>query len=164
MNLIAQKNQKGTALVTSLLMVLVISILGIAVGQQVISLRKVSTANYDHTLSLNNAESALAEANNFFNAYIIDPDGLEMAAVNLNPTAHWWRTDSNWASSVAVSNVSEGNPVYLMENAGYEFDGAEDKLDPASKQVYRHYYRVTAKGQGKGEAVAYLQSYYMTLE
>ena len=159
MNFISQKSQSGIALITALLMVFIISILGVAVSQQVISLRKVSTVNYDNTIGLNNAESALAEADNFFSVNAEQPEQLKLSAVNLKSDLNWWHLDSHWIGAATVSSVTEGNPQYLIEDIE---SGAGGQM--GTDEVQPHYYRVTAKGQGKGEAVAYLQSHYLVLE
>ncbi|TEW56783.1 hypothetical protein E2R68_01720 [Psychromonas sp. RZ22] len=158
MNFITQKNQDGAALITALLMVLVISILGVAVSQQVVSLRKTSTSNYDHTLSLNHAESALSEADRVIRVNYLAPDALKALSVEMNESPNWWREESNWVGATVVNDVPDGAPAYLIEN-----DGIND-LMIGSKGIKRRFYRVTAKAQGKGEAMAFIQTYYATLE
>lgn len=153
-----KKNQDGAALITSLLMVLVLSILGIAVGQQVVALRNISSKNYDQTLSMNNAESGLSEAHKLFEANYLSPDLIE--SITLFTTDGWWRTEANWNEATVVSDVPEGNPSYLIEDAGLE----DSLMMGDASQIQRHFYRVTAKAKGKGDAVAFLQSYYATLE
>lgn len=153
--------QRGAALITSLLMVLVIAILGIAVGQQVISLRKVSAINYDNIIGRNNAQSALSEGLSVLEENSLDPDALSALAIDLKSDTSWWRSDSNWSSATTVSNVNVGEPMYLIEDAGTDQINLE--MDDTGK-IERHFYRVTAKAQGKGEALAFLQSYYVTVE
>jgi Tfp pilus assembly protein PilX len=151
--------QRGAALITSLLIVLVISILGVAVGQQVIALRKVSTANYDYTLSINNAESALSEADDVINSNFLSPDVIQGLSVDLIATNNWWRNNGQWVSAAVVTDVTEGSPAYLIENAG--LDGG---IQIGTNAIQRRFYRVTAKAQGKGDTTAFLQSYYAILE
>lgn len=155
------KQQIGAALITSLLMVLVIAILGIAVGQQVISLRKVSAINYDNVIGRNNAQSALSEGLSVLEENSLDPDTLSELAQELQSDSNWWRTESNWASATSVTSINIGDPQYLIEDAGTDEINLE--MDSTGK-IERHFYRVTAKAQGKGEAIAFLQSYYVTVE
>lgn len=153
--------QRGTALITSLLMVVVIAILGVAVSQQVISLRKTTTANYDQTLSLNSAESTLAAAYSVMSDNFLDPPTLQALAVDINTGANWWKNDSNWSSATAISDlITAGTetPSYLIEDDG------TGGLAVGTGDLTKRFYRVTVKAQGKGNSVAYLQSYYITLE
>ncbi|RBW46831.1 hypothetical protein DS885_06175 [Psychromonas sp. B3M02] len=153
--------QRGTALITSLLMVVVIAILGVAVSQQVISLRKTTTANYDQTLSLNSAESTLAAAYSVMSDNFLDPPTLQALAVDINTGANWWKNDSNWSSATAISDlITAGSetPSYLIEDDG------TGGLAVGTGDLTKRFYRVTVKAQGKGNSVAYLQSYYITLE
>lgn len=153
--------QRGTALITSLLMVVVIAILGVAVSQQVISLRKTTTANYDQTLSLNSAESTLAAAYSVMSDNFLDPPTLQALAVDINTGTNWWKNDSNWSSATAISDlITAGTetPSYLIEDDG------TGGLAVGTGDLTKRFYRVTVKAQGKGNSVAYLQSYYITLE
>ncbi|WP_413692308.1 pilus assembly PilX family protein [Pseudoalteromonas sp. KJ10-2] len=139
--------QRGTALITSLLMVVVIAILGVAVSQQVISLRKTTTANYDQTLSLNSAESTLAAAYSVMSDNFLDPPTLQALAVDINTGANWWKNDSNWSSATAISDlITAGTetPSYLIEDDG------TGGLAVGTGDLTKRFYRVTVKAQGKG--------------
>ena len=158
---INKKSEHGAALITSLLMVLVISILGVAVSQQVIALRKISTANYDQTLSFNSAESTLAAAHSVIAENFLEPSTLLSLANDINTDVTWWRSDANWSSATTLSStISEGSvtPSYLIENDG------TGGLAVGTGALSKRYYRVTVKAKGKGDSVAFLQSYYVTLE
>ncbi|MGJ8581161.1 MAG: pilus assembly PilX family protein [Psychromonas sp.] len=153
--------QRGTALITSLLMVFVIAILGVAVSQQVISLRKTTTANYDQTLSLNSAESTLAAAHSVISDNFLDPPTLQSLATDINTTDKWWKDSDNWSTATSLStSISAGTvtPSYLIEDDG------TGGLAVGTGDLTKRFYRVTVKAQGKGNSVAYLQSYYITLE
>lgn len=155
----AIRKQRGIALITALLIVLVISILGVAVGQQVVALRKVSTSNYDYTLGINNAESALLEAGDTITSNFLSPDVIKGLSIDLITTANWWRNENKWASAAVVTGVSEGNPSFLIEDVGLDGSVMLDTKDPK-----RRLYRVTARATGKGEATAFLQAHYATME
>ncbi|MEJ6079753.1 hypothetical protein MT391_14610 [Vibrio sp. 1-Bac 57] len=160
MNGMSKRGQYGAALITSLLMVLVISILGVAVSKQVIALRRVSSVNYDHISSVNNAESALSEAHKFILFNYLEPENLKGNLVtDTTRSDNWWHQESNWQNQKIVSIGLEGSPVYLLQD-----DGLDESLMLGTNAIQRRFYRVTAKAQGKGQAVAYLQSYYAILE
>jgi len=155
------KRQSGTALITSLLMVVVVAILGVAVSQQVISLRKTTTANYDQNLSLNSAESTLSAAYSVMSENFLDPPTLQALAVDIHTGANWWKNSDNWSGATAISDlISAGTetPSYLIEDDG------TGGLAVGTGDLTKRFYRVTVKAKGKGDSVAYLQSYYITLE
>ena len=151
--------QRGTVLISSLLIVFVISMLGIAAALQVVSLRKVSAVNYDHILSINNAESALSEAHSIISANYLSPNVIKDLSIELKETSNWWRTDANWSAATVVNSVSEGAPAYLIEDSG-----TSESLMMGTNNIKRRFYRVTARANGKGQSLAFLQSYYAMLE
>ena len=162
--MIDKQKQTGAALITSLLIVLVVSILGVAASQQITSLRKVTAVNYDNTLSFNNAESALAEAYGVLDENKYAPDDLAIyTSGTINTTNNWRHDNNNWSSGKQVSGLTEGAPTYLIEDAGTSA-GFSGGIMLDTNEFVRHFYRATAKAQGKGEAVTYLQSYYATVE
>lgn len=156
--------QRGAALITSLIIVLIVSVLGVAISKQVISLRKSSTAHYDQTLSFANAESGLGEAE----AFIVD--NVYSAALSTYSTTaftsdNWWQNGASWASATVVTqggNAIAGNPTYMIEDMG-----TTQKLTTSGgggNNYKRHFFRITAKANGKGDAVSYMQSYYAIID
>jgi Tfp pilus assembly protein PilX len=155
------KRQRGTALITALLMVVVVSILGVGISQQVIALRKVSAVNYDQTLSFNSAESALLAAQSAITQAFLEPDVIKAMANDSNTAANWWRTSSNWSSAIEVDNIvsdSETKPSYLIK------DNGTNNVMIGTNDLTRRFYRVTTQAQGKGQSAVFLQSYYATVE
>lgn len=158
---IQRAQERGAALITALLMVLVISILGIAVSQQVVSLRKVTTLNYDQSQSLNNAESALANVNRLIAINFLDPTELIGLATDSNEASNWWKNATNWAGAKEFKNsIPDGNviPTYHIKDEG------TGGLAVGTGALTKRFYRVTVKAQGSGDSVTFLQSYYVTLE
>lgn len=160
--MISKPQQRGAALITSLIIVLVISILGVAIGKQVISLQKSSSSHYDQTLSFINTESAREEAE----ATIIKlaysaalPTYARTAFTNEN----WWQNEENWASGAVVTKNNAaitGTPTFIIEDMG-----AQQVLGMhAENQLKRRFLRITAKADGKGDAVSYTQSYYAIMD
>jgi type IV pilus assembly protein PilX len=154
-------NQRGAALITSLLMVVVISILGVGISQQVIALRKVSAVNYDQTLSFNRAESALLAAQSAITQVFSDPTAIQAMATDTNTDANWWKDKGNWDEAIEISNIvssEESKPSYLIR------DNGTNNVMIGTDSLTRRFYRVTTQAQGKGESAVFLQSYYATVE
>jgi Tfp pilus assembly protein PilX len=167
MNLKSINFQSGAALITALVVVFVIAILGTAIGLQVVSLSKNSTSNYDKTISFANADSAVAEggATLLIDAYT--SAGVPTTVVDEYISDTWWTVDSNWSSDgVEVTNSGssiQGTPTYIIEDLGV----AESSLDmaaSASSLPERHFYRVTGKANGKGDASTFIQATYAIWE
>ena len=153
--------QRGAALITSLLMVVVISILGVGISQQVIALRKVSAVNYDQTLSFNRAESALLAAQSAITQVFTDPDAIQLMAKDTNTAANWWKADSNWNDAIEITNIvsdEEAKPSYLIK------DNGTNNVMVGTDVLTRRFYRVTTQAKGKGQSSVFLQSYYATVE
>lgn len=164
MSLIFKVQQRGAALITSLIILIVISILGVAIGKQVISLRKNSSSHYDQTLSFANAESGLWEAE----AVIAESAYASVALSTYTEEAFasdtWWQTGANWVSASVVTQDNTnipGDPSYLIEDMGIPNDGL-DMSNP--NQLKRRILRVTASADGMGEATSFMQSYYAIKE
>lgn len=160
--------QQGAVLLTSLVIVFIIAILGTAIGHQVLLQRKMSTSHYDQTLSFINANSALAEGEAVIseNAYSgtnrLSLDAEDSVAVAKFTKATWWTDKDNWVSAVGLKNNNTpitGNPAYIIEDLGLVPTPSMD-----NHQQKRHFYRVTAKAQGKGEASSFVQSHYVVME
>lgn len=162
MKLVTMTHQNGAALITSLLMVLVVSILGVGISQQVISLRKVSAVNYDQAISFNSAESALSKAQSEITQKFTDPDAIKSDLVNdTNTASNWWRDIGNWTGATLIENIVSDDgikPSYLIK------DNGTNSVMIGTDSLTRRFYRVTTKAQGKGESAVFLQSYYATVE
>lgn len=153
--------QRGAALITSLIIVLIVSVLGVAISKQVISLRKSSSSHYDQTLSFANAESGLGEAE-----AVIAENAYSAARSTYSTTAfaddNWWQGD-NWASGAVVTQNSiaiSGNPTFMVEDMG-----TVQELTPSGGNNYkRRFFRITTKANGQGDAISYMQSYYAIMD
>jgi len=165
LNLTDIKRQRGAALITSLVIVLVISILGVGIARQVIAQRKVSSSQYDQIITFVNAESGMQEAEAVINENT--PQSLSVNAasplvVTINADNNWWKTTANWVSGAVATdgvNTLDGTPTYLIEDAGIEGD-----LDVSSTAPKRHFFRVTAKAKGAADGESFLQSHYAIWE
>lgn len=161
-------HQAGAALITSLIIVFVIAILGVAIAKQVINMRQASSAHYDQTISFTNAESALWQgeaviAQHAYSSAISTYTRSAFVDTNGNVDNNWWHQDSNWQSATEVTHNGAsipGSPVYIIEDMGIEQVLAMDN----SNRPKRRFLRITAKASGKGEAVSYMQSNYAIME
>lgn len=148
--------QRGAALITALIFIIVISTLGISIAKQVINQRNVSSSHYDQIITFSNAESGIQEAeaiieqNSASIALILGLPGVTSTALATN----WWKTDANWTSAATATdgggNALQGNPEYIIEDMGSE-NG-------------RHFYRVTTRATGPSGATSFLQTTYAILE
>lgn len=168
MNLTDIKRQRGAALVTSLVIVLVISILGVGIARQVIAQRKVSSSHYDQTVTFVDAESGLAEgeaviADNAANPSLLLPSAATPLVVTQFTVDTWWQNPDQWASAAVATNAGvalHGSPSYLIEDGGLE-----DEHDLSKKSASRrHYFRVTARVARAQGATSFVQSYYAIME
>jgi type IV pilus assembly protein PilX len=148
--------QRGAALITSLIFVLVISTLGISIAKQVINQRKMSSSHYDQMVTFSDAESGIQDGEAVIELYatdlatLISQPGVTSAAF---ATDDWWKKNSNWANAATATNGGvplHGTPIYIIENMGVD-NG-------------RRFFRVTARSTGTGGANSFLQTTYAILE
>ncbi|MCG6202382.1 pilus assembly PilX family protein [Psychromonas antarctica] len=158
MNFTDRNQQRGAALITSLVIVLVISVLGISIARQVITQRKVSSSNYDQIVTFADAESGLQEGETVVEENKSDLptlyalSGVKQAAF---VSSDWWKTSGHWASAAEATNGGislHGGPKYMIEDMG---------LDSSNS---RRIFRITATATGAGGAETFLQSHYAILE
>ena len=162
--------QQGIALITALVIVFVIAILGTAIGHQVFTLGKMSTNDYDQIMSFANADSAVSEGGAIImeNAYATSSAVLTLGATGAAviaefPNATWWTTSTNWNGAHHLTNngtALSGDPLYIIEDVG----SASSNLDMSTSVASRHFFRVTSKANGKGDATTFIQANYAIWE
>ncbi|WP_427976697.1 pilus assembly PilX family protein [Agarivorans sp.] len=164
--------QQGMALIMSLVMVLIVALIGVAIAQQVISGRKNSAVYQDHATSFVRATSGINEAE-----FVVRREAYAPAA-RLNPNTannlladqfesdNWWQNDAKWVAANKLVNVTnaagnnlQGQPRYIIEDAGVDAG-----LVMGLKVPKRRFVRITARAEGEGGAVSYLQSYVAFME
>ncbi len=165
----SSRTQHGIALLSALITVLIVSVLGVAIGKQVLDERRNSTLYYDHTSSLIRAESALTEAraviteNDPSISSRLDPDDEDTLLVAAFSSGNWWQTESNWGAAVEVTKSSNallaGTPVYVLEDAG-----TEPQLDLGRNLPVRRFIKITARASGLGSAESVLQATVAVME
>ncbi|WP_432460759.1 pilus assembly PilX family protein [Agarivorans sp. QJM3NY_25] len=166
------QRQYGMALIMSLIMVLIIAMIGVSITQQVSSGRKNSAIYQDHTVSYARANSGIWEAEQMVKeqAYSVDallkPTTANSLVAAKFGSADWWQTNSNWDTAHKMVVVKDANgqalagePRYIIEDAG-----VDSGLVLGVNIPKRRFLRITARAQGEGGAVTYLQSYVAFME
>jgi len=168
---VAAGRQQGAALITSLIILLVLTVLGIS-AMNTSSLQEMMSGNLrDQNLSFQAAESALKDSEKTIVAFggtepvptangankgvfIVDTFG------DFSTTAH---NESVWSQGkpYSVSSVLgvKQDPRYIIEQAG--FVGGDASYSSAVKQQGTVFYRMTSRGHGAStNAVTLLQETY----
>jgi len=155
--MVVRQGQKGAALIVSIIILLVITMLGLTAIQNSSLQERMATAMVDRSIAFEAAEAALRDAQAWLDAQTVRPtagnsgrpdvwagDGT-VASVLGADTESWsaaqWAAHSR-AYSQSISGASEV-PRYVIE----EWQFLPDSLEAgATAGVW--YYRVTARGMG----------------
>lgn len=172
-NLPTQNRQSGVVLVTALILLVVMTLLGLAGIRLVTQEERMTGYAYDRGLAFQASEAALRQAETAIE--IIKPEptaagctdvtsGLESLRICSAPdpsTAPRW-TDATFASWADATAVGAGTlaitPQYFAEYLGNSFPCG---FDPASIPTCKRY-RITARAGGNTRAAAMVQSVYAT--
>lgn len=160
--------QQGVALVISLILLVIMTLVGLA-GLRTVTLEEKMTANtYDRSLSFQSTESALREAEAIVAATVPTPvagttcAGGVCGAPAVTDTPRWEDTAfTGWQNaSTVVSGSISITPQYIIEYMGGTYPctpgDSKDTLDCKR-------YRITARSNaGDDRAVIILQSMYGT--
>lgn len=156
--------QQGLALIMSLVILLVLTILGIT-AMNTSNLQLLMTGNSQYqTLALNTAEDVIRTAEDFVQDYVTGVQALpangyyDLATdAEVDLSSHDWTNDS----------VASGSSNYVIEYAG------DQNLDSASLAWRQNngisgdtvsVFRITARTPTARGAVRYVQSIYVSLE
>ena len=166
------KRQQGVALIVALIMVVIMSLLGLAGVRMIFQEERMVSYSYDRTLTFQAAEAALREAEN--GIVQVKPEPLTGACSSFTsgiyavqacppPTAgaatpRWLdSTFTGWANATTVGTGTLAiTPRYFVEYLGSGFPCG---LDPSAPPVCKRY-RVTARAGGSGRAEVMVQSLY----
>jgi type IV pilus assembly protein PilX len=168
--------QQGVALVMSLLILVLVTLLALSLMSTSIFEERMAGNARDRTLAFESAEYALREAQDVLsspvlpafsssggstNAYFID--------LNTSPGGEkeevYWRDTHNWGTNAVATSDTNGiltgqvQPRYVIEEyPAIPCQGDSLKWPPPPP---RSVFRITARGQGMtAEAVVILQSWY----
>ncbi len=173
---------KGAALFVSLMMLLLVTLIGVA-GVRMVSLEEKMAANsFDRNIAFQAAEAALREAEKYVEdnkptpAYVdantncpTSPSAINNCTSGVCPTpdkdciSRWESSAafSGWANATTSLGTLAGNaPQYFIEYLGNTFNCTDGGVsDPKNCKRYR----VTARSNpGSGRASVTLQSVYAT--
>ncbi|GGK61656.1 pilus assembly PilX family protein [Amphritea balenae] len=153
--------ERGMVLVVSLIILLAMTVIGLA-GMEITSLEEKMTGSMrDRNVAFQAAESALNEAENFLENTRPLPDFTDKDGL-LSETGNWQTV--NWENNLAVA-LYEGPgfdnlalpSAYVIEKLDYISHGVE--LGDAV--TTDEYFRITARSQGlSGSAQVILQTVY----
>ena len=170
--------QRGAALITSLIILLVLTVLGVS-AMSTSSLEELMAGNLrDQDLSFQAAEAALKDGERYIDSwggmpptatssgsnnglYTTDEFGLyELSAFDkTNVWANGIATTYGADTGVAISNLGDAAtlPMYIIEEEDFVAKDASFKAQTQREGAY--YYRVTARGEGaSSNAVTILQT------
>lgn len=168
--------QKGVALIVSLILLLVMSLLGVAAIRGVAMEERMAGQTYDRSLAFQATESALREAEALIESKPADPSAAGCNVVTVGTkqlmlcstplatdTPRW--TNSSFASWRDATTVGSGSlavtPQYFVEflGTGFPCDPSDNVNNLNCKR-----YRVTARSRDNtdGRASVMLQSVYAT--
>lgn len=165
--------QAGVALIVALIMVVIMSLLGLAGVRMILQEEKMVAYTYDRTLTFQAAEAALRQAESSIDQVKPEPlvgeacanfaSGIFVVRTCPPPTPgeatpRWMDTEfDGWADAAAVgADTLAITPQYFVEYLGSSFPCG---MDPSEAPVCKRY-RVTARAGGNGRAQVMVQSLY----
>lgn len=166
--------QRGVSLLVALIMLLMMTLLGLAVLRNTTLEERMSANMLDRTYQFQAAESGLREAEALIVAGSVTVPGSGCSnGVCATPTAgdsDRWLVESYWKTGTGTGNKDSAiTTQYIVEYMG---DGAHGPKCTTSKSTSSSTdpncsmlrYRVTARSQGDDRASVMLQSNYLTAQ
>jgi type IV pilus assembly protein PilX len=170
--------QRGAALITSLIILLVLTVLGVS-AMSTSSLEELMAGNLrDQDLSFQAAEAALKDAERYIDSWGGMPPTASSSGTNnslfstdafglyelsaFDKTNVWVNTVATTYGAdtgIAISNLGDAAtlPMYIIEEEDFVAKDASFKAQTQREGAY--YYRVTARGEGaSSNAVTILQT------
>lgn len=164
--------QRGAVLVTSMLLLLVLTIIGVTVMQMSRMQERMAGNSRDVNLAFQAAEGALRNAEAFIGAQETRPATCSTAPCEVwvegepdptlpiaNQDATWWAANGQAYGQEAIDGLAE-DPAAVIEELGFvrTDGGVVMGQDPPDG---RDFYRVTSRSTGgSGQAEVVLQSTY----
>lgn len=163
-----QKSQRGISLLVVLILLLVMSVLGVAVLRSSAMQERMSANMYDRSLALQAAEQALNFARTALdtdpdkNWRVVVPDSTDCSSKGICPT-FTKSADATWMTGPTIGGsggVPETRTQYWIEYLGMNQTGMEiGGVIPASETTsLGPMFRITARSRSDGRADVTLQS------
>jgi type IV pilus assembly protein PilX len=174
-----RRHNRGAALIISLVLLVVLTVLGVASMQGTILQERMAGNFRESNAALQAAEAALRAAERFlgqasqvgpFNGSVAglytQATGLDTqinattAALGDAYTEQWENGGNAWVALANPGNIYEGQaPQYMIEELRpYQIQGGSLAADEALPES--QYFRITAQGFGASGSVVTLQSYF----
>ena len=159
-------NQEGIALVISMIMLLLMSILGVTAMQTTVLEEKMAGNFKNVNLAFQAAESALKDSENYLSTTSVLPsfNGVSVNGLYPSNTGLWNTIDWSDTSKVrmytgpAISGVTTA-PITIIERIASA--GGTNSLEAGATGT-AYTYRITARGVGgTGNAVAIVQTIFV---
>jgi len=165
------RNERGSVLVTGMVMLLLLTLMGVA-AMQGANLQERMAGNLEqYDLAFQAAEAGLRDAEAWLSG--IDPlpdfDGTGGCYVPANPDAPpQWKIEGRWddgdgARSCQGEGFAEDPPRYIVEYmATIDTGGNDDVSFPGEKEDGLGMYRITSRGAGpNGRSFVFLQTTFV---
>lgn len=159
-------SQRGATLIVALVLLVVVTLLGVASLRGVLLQERMAANQYDRSLAFQAAEAALRAAEAYVEANVPVPSGTNCASgVCPTPdpaaTPRWEDSDfTGWQNvSTDLGKLAGTAPQYIIEYMGGDFPC--DPRDPTGSAAACKRYRITARSNpGNDRATVMLQSVY----
>jgi len=159
--------QKGSALLVSLIILLVMTILGVQALSTTMLEEKMSGNYRDNQLAFEAAEAALRAGEAWLETHITPPDPSDTAADGVWSFGELDYTDDTWwtANGDPVNTdftLLASQPMYAIEEQQRVSD--DEELGSNAQEPRRYFYRVVARGVGgSSNSVVLLQTTFVRL-
>ena len=165
------KHQAGASLVVVMILLLVMTLLGLAVLRGTLLQERMSSNLLDRSLSFQSAEAALREGEALAQAQLVPPAvgsgcaaGVCDTPVATDPDRWSDAGFAGWVDAAANVSAQASTPEFFIEYMGNTESWLECNVDPkyAGQAIcVRPVYRVTARSEADGRASVILQSNFI---
>ncbi|MEQ5836530.1 PilX N-terminal domain-containing pilus assembly protein [Marinobacter sp. NFXS9] len=166
------RQEEGAALLVSLVMLLLLTIIGLSAVNLTTMDTRISANMKDRSMAFDAAETALNIAGDTIEPGTPTPDSSTAGMLSSSMADNWWKSaDETWwtNNSEAVSdfsgrkNSTNGISYVIEQPIEIDSNGANQQVNDLGmggiKPVTR-FYRITSRGRGPGGADVNLQSVY----
>lgn len=173
---LAQRHQRGAALIISLIILLAMTLIGVSSMDSAIMELRMAGTMQQQVVAMNRAEATLLAAENRIDAIIADGavhnfettgDGFYPAVNNLDlEQANWDNIDSE-AGPLSTANNVDDDDAYVIEYLGAKPIPGESVVEDNDGNIIGgavHTFRNTTRSSSGRDVVRIVQSVYVTLD